>query len=173
MVSAASSQYVLQYFSPFSTGHMQAGCAHFPSFSFSAMVFSSRNIRAIRMPGLSHNLRAVFDKNLVTDFFENAERIFETAASATGAGTESGNLAIVVGDDGAIRMLMGSDWPLDSLRAHLGARAAYRVSRSGSQVRVEGKSRTGACLLQSEPVSSVARRLLADPWHRHPSVTAG
>jgi len=100
------------------------------------------------------------DKHLVTGFLENAERIFETAASAQG-----GDLAIVIGQDGNIRMLMGSDWPLDSLQSHHGAQAAYRVSRSGSQVRVEGKSRTGSCVLQSEPVSSVARRLLADPWH--------
>ena len=101
----------------------------------------------------------------MTDFLENAERIFDTAASGYGQ-QESGELAIVIGQDGAIRMLMGSDWPLDSLQAHHGAIAAYRVSRSGTHVRVEGKSRTGSCMLQSEPVSSVARRLLADPWHR-------
>ena len=104
------------------------------------------------------------DKDLVTGFLENAERIFETAASAQGE-LECSDLAIVIGQDGNIRMLMGSDWPLDSLQAHHGAMAAYRVSRSGSQVRVEGKSPTGSCVLQSEPVSSVARRLLADPWH--------
>ena len=102
----------------------------------------------------------------MTDFLQNAERIFETAAS-THSEPKSGDLAIVIGQDGAIRMLMGSDWPLASLQAHHGARAAYRVSRSGSQVRVEGKTRTGSCLLQSEPISSVARRLLADPWHRN------
>ena len=103
------------------------------------------------------------DKHFVTGFLENAERIFETAASAQ-SDPKSSDLAIVIGQDGAIRMLMGSDWPLDSLRAHHGAMAAYRVSRSGSQVRVEGKSGTASCVLQSEPVSSVARRLLADPW---------
>jgi hypothetical protein len=100
----------------------------------------------------------------VTDFLENAERIFDTAALAYGQ-PESSDLAIVIGQDGAIRLLVGSDWPLASLQAHHGARAAYRVSRNGSEVRVEGKSRTGSCLLQSEPVSSVARRLLANPWH--------
>lgn len=101
----------------------------------------------------------------MTDFLENAERILDTAASAQGQ-PESGDLAIVIGQDGAIRMIMGSDWPLASLQAHHGAQAAYRVSRNGSAVRVEGKSRTGSCLLQSEPLSSVARRLLADPWHK-------
>src|SRR5437899_1884289 len=119
-------------------------------------------IRAIRIPSLCSYSRATFDKDFVTGFLENAERIFETAALGE---PESGDLAILIGQDGAIRMLMGSDWPLDSLQAHHGAMAAYRVSRSGSQVRVEGKSRTGSCVLQSEPVSSIARRLLADPWH--------
>ena len=103
-----------------------------------------------------------FDKPCVTDFVENAQRIFETAASAGGAELESGDLSILIGSDGAIRMLMGSDWPLDSLEAHYGARAAYRVSRHENQVRVEGKSRNARCLLRSEPESSVARRLLAD-----------
>jgi hypothetical protein len=98
----------------------------------------------------------------MTDFLANAERIFDTAASADGAELESGNLAILIGQDGAIRMLMGSDWPVDRLQSHHGASAAYRVSRRGAQVRVEGKSRTGSCLLQSEPPALVARRLLAD-----------
>jgi hypothetical protein len=98
----------------------------------------------------------------VTDFLANAERIFETAASADGAELESGNVAILIGQDGAIHMLMGSDWPLNALQQHHGASAAYRVSRSGAQVRVEGKSRTGSCLLQSELPSVVAKRMLAD-----------
>jgi hypothetical protein len=102
----------------------------------------------------------------VTDFLTNAERIFETAASADGAELESGDLSILIGQDGAIHMLMGSDWPLDSLQTQHGASAAYRVSRNGAQVRVEGKSRTGSCMLQSELPSAAARRLLADR-HRY------
>src|SRR5579859_3024771 len=103
-----------------------------------------------------------YDKDLVTDFLINAERILATAASADGSELESGGLSILIGQDGAIHMLMGSDWPLDSLQAHHGASAAYRVSRNGAQVRVEGKSRTGSCLLQSELPSAAARRLLVD-----------
>ena len=98
----------------------------------------------------------------MTDFLQNAERIFETASSAEGMELESGNLAILIGQDGAIRMVMGSDWPLHSLETHYGAKAAYRVSREASQVRVEGKSRGASCMLQSEPISSIAKRLLAD-----------
>ena len=97
----------------------------------------------------------------MTDFLQNAERIFETAASAAGAELESANLAILIGQDGAIRMLIDSDWPLDSLQAQHGG-AAYRVTRGGSKVRVEGKYGTKSCLLESEPLSSISRRILAD-----------
>jgi hypothetical protein len=98
----------------------------------------------------------------MTDLLRNAERIFETATSAAGSELESGDLAILVGQDGGIRMVMGTDWPLDSLQAHHGASAAYKVSRTASQVRVEGKSRTSSCVLESQSASAVARRLLAD-----------
>ncbi|HTM49486.1 MAG TPA: hypothetical protein VL285_12420 [Bryobacteraceae bacterium] len=102
------------------------------------------------------------------DLLGNAHSIFETASSAAARSElESGNLSIVIGQDGAIRLMMGSDWPLESLQAHHGAKAAYRVSRSGSQVRVDGRSRTGSCRLQSEPPALVARRLLAEPWPRY------
>jgi hypothetical protein len=77
----------------------------------------------------------------VTDLLRDAERILETAASTDGVELESGNLAILIGHDGAIRMLRGTDWPLESLQAHHGSSAAYRVTRIGSQVRVEGKNR--------------------------------
>lgn len=98
----------------------------------------------------------------MSDFLQNAERIFETATSAAGSQSESQDFAILIGRDGAIRMVMGSDWPLYSLEAYHGAQAAYRVSRCATQVRVEGKSSTATCLLESEPIASVARRLLAD-----------
>jgi hypothetical protein len=98
----------------------------------------------------------------VTDLLRNAERIFETAASAEGAKLESGSIAILIGQDGAIHMLMDTDWPLDSLQSHHGASAAYKVSRTGSQVRVEGKSHTSSCVLESEPAAAVARRMLTD-----------
>ncbi len=98
----------------------------------------------------------------MTDFLANAERIFETAASADGAQLESGDLAILIGQDGGILMLMGTDWPLDALQVHHGSRAAYRISHNGARVRVEGKSASNTCLLESEPPSAIARRMLAD-----------
>ena len=157
VVLPASWQYSLQYLSPSFTLQLQDGCAHSP-FLWSAINTSYLYSVAISVPCFA----ARPDKCPVTDFLETAGRIFETAASADGAELESGALAILIGQDGAIHMVMGTDWPLDSLQTHHGARAAYRVSRDGSRVRVEGKSRTASCSLQSEPPSLAARRLLAD-----------
>lgn len=94
----------------------------------------------------------------MTDLLRNAESILNTAASNQGE-LESGSLAILVSDDGAIRMLMGTDWPIDSLHSHYGA-TAYRVSCSGGQVRVEGKSRGASCVLESTTAAGAAKRLL-------------
>jgi hypothetical protein len=98
----------------------------------------------------------------VTNLLRDAERILETAAFTEGVELESGNLAILIGQDGAIRMLMGTDWPLESLQAQHSSRAAYRVRRLGSHVRVEGRSRTGSCVLESEAPGAIAKRILAD-----------
>ena len=99
------------------------------------------------------------DECFVTDLFRNAESILSTALSSDSTDLESRALAILVSDDGAIRMLMGTDWPVDSLQSHYCA-TVYRVSRSGGQVRVEGKSRTGSCVLESVSMASVAKRML-------------
>jgi hypothetical protein len=117
---------------------------------------------AIRVPSFAHTSLDLIDKVSVTDFLQNAESIFETAAAADGVELESGSVSILISQEGSIRMVMGSDWTLESLQQHHGSKAAYRVSRSGAILRVEGKSRNGSCLLQSEPAASVAKRMLAD-----------
>ena len=48
-------------------------------------------------------------------------------------------------------MLAGCGWELEPLRLDHGAKAAYRVTRSGGGVRVEARSADEACLLQSRP----------------------
>ena len=92
----------------------------------------------------------------VRDLLANAESIFQTALAG------EGEVSILIGQDGAIRILMGAAWPLDSLQAEHGSRAVYRVARPAGRLRVEGRSATSACLLQSFQTGSVARRLLAD-----------
>ncbi len=97
----------------------------------------------------------------MSQFLENAQRIFETAGAVheNGGGTD---YAILIDSSGAVQMIANCDWALDSLRAERGARAAYKISDANGQVRVEGWSGHQRCLFESERPASVARRLLAD-----------
>ena len=69
-------------------------------------------------------------------------------------------MTILIGQDGAIRMFADSDWPLDSLAWHHGAKASYRVSERRGSVRVEGREGMRTCVLQSVTPAETARRLL-------------
>jgi hypothetical protein len=91
----------------------------------------------------------------VSHFAENAQRILDAAESA-GSCSE---MTILIGQDG-IRMIANSDWPLDSLLWHHGARTAYRVSENRGSVRVEGREGSRRCVLESSSPSRVARLLL-------------
>jgi hypothetical protein len=82
----------------------------------------------------------------VNAFLTHAEQILETARQGEG---EDCGLSILVGRDGGIHMVTGSDWGLEPLRMHHGARAAYRVTRRGGCVQLEGRSDQEACLLQA------------------------
>lgn len=97
----------------------------------------------------------------MSQFLDNAQRIFETAGAVRteGAGTD---YAILVGHDGTVRLVADCDWGLESLRSERGARAAYRVTGANGQVRVEGRSGGQRCVLTGERPSAVARRLLPD-----------
>lgn len=90
---------------------------------------------------------------VVRGFWSNAEQVFEVAAAAS----DSCDLAILIQPDGAVRLMDASGWQLPALAAHSGADAVYRVTRQNGRVRVEGRSRTHSCLLQSET-----------PWLRSP-----
>lgn len=101
------------------------------------------------------------DKLTVGRFLHDAEQILETAEAASAL--EPANFIILIGPEGDIHMLSGSDWPLDSLQVHYGARTLYRVSRAGGRVSVEGRSGSQHCRLESESPRAVARRLLGGP----------
>ena len=60
------------------------------------------------------------------------------AAEASGS---SSNMTILIAGDGHIKMFADSDWPLDSLTWHHGAKTAYRVTEQTGvgSVRVEGR----------------------------------
>jgi hypothetical protein len=84
----------------------------------------------------------------VNRFFEHAQQILETATQAAG---EDCRLFILVTSDGGVGMVSGSDWALDALRQHHGAQAAYRVTRRGTRVELEGCSGDLSCRLEAGP----------------------
>ena len=93
-------------------------------------------------------------------FFDDAQGIFEAAESAYRSGQSVSDTIVLIGPDGAIEMLAGSDWPLDRLAAERGAERAYRVGEAGGKVRVEARWGSRMCRLESESPSRVARDLL-------------
>ncbi len=88
-------------------------------------------------------------------FAQQAEEIFRAAESA-GSPSE---LTILLGDFG-IRVIADSDWPLDSLLWHHGARTAYRVWDRGGTVCVEGRQGAARCRIESQRPGRIARALL-------------
>lgn len=99
-------------------------------------------------------------------FLDNAERILDAAESAVQAGHAPTDMAILITAEGGIRMVADSDWPLDSLQLHYGAKMAYRVSQSGSAVRVEGRADSRTCLFETATPQRAARLLLTRPTAR-------
>jgi hypothetical protein len=97
----------------------------------------------------------------VSRFLDNATKIFEAAESALQSGNEPSDVTILIGPEGGIRMVAGSDWPLDSLQLHHGAQMAYRVSGQEKTVRVQGRAGWQTCVLETEKPEVVARRLLS------------
>jgi len=82
--------------------------------------------------------------------------ILEAAESAG----ECSHMTILIGQDGHIKMFADSDWPLDSLTWHHGAKTAYRVSEQSGSVRVEGREGSRTCLMESAKPAQIARFLL-------------
>ena len=69
-------------------------------------------------------------------------------------------MTILIGQEGAIHMIADSDWSLDSLAQHHGARTAYRVSENTGSIRVEGREGLRKCVMESVRPAQVARFLL-------------
>jgi hypothetical protein len=58
-------------------------------------------------------------------------------------------------------MLDADGWALPSLLAQYGSETAYRVTRNGGCVCLEGRRGSQTCLLRSESPAATARQLLA------------
>jgi hypothetical protein len=80
-----------------------------------------------------------------------------TAAESAGS---CSHMTILINPDGAIHMIADSDWPLDSLSWHHGAKTAYRVSEQSGSVRVEGREGSRTCVMESAKPMQIARFLL-------------
>jgi hypothetical protein len=96
----------------------------------------------------------------VSRFLDNAAQILDAAESALQSGHTPTDMTILITAEGAIRMVADSDWPLDSLQSHHGAKMAYRVSQNASVVRVEGRADSRTCLFETLKPERAARLLL-------------
>ncbi len=99
-------------------------------------------------------------RQTVSRFLDNAAQILDAAESALQSGHTPSDMTILITAEGGIRMLADSDWPLDSLQSHHGAKMAYRVSQNASVVRVEGRADSRTCLFETVKPEQAARLLL-------------
>jgi hypothetical protein len=99
----------------------------------------------------------------VERFAANAESIFSAAEAALIAGHDPTDMTIVIGQEGGIRLIAQSDWPLDSLQAHYGAQMVYRVRQQADTLRLEGRAGSRTCLFETAKLNGAARNLLARP----------
>ena len=84
-------------------------------------------------------------------FAEHAHQILDAAEAAAARGEACSEMTILIGQDGGIHMIANSDWPLDSLALHHGARAVYRVAERNGKLTVEAREGRRRCLLESIP----------------------
>jgi hypothetical protein len=105
------------------------------------------------------------DKQFVS-FFDDAQRIFDTAELGEGAAA----LAILVDDRGSLRIVDSAGWRPEALQSEYGARTVFQVTRNQSGVRVAARSGARSCTLETSvlgPFDHVghARGLLDLPGH--------
>jgi hypothetical protein len=93
-------------------------------------------------------------------FWADAENLFETARQASRSGSPDCDWAILIVPQVEIHMQDATGWALPSLQIQQGARTAYRVTREGGRVRLEGRHGSETCLLGCESPAVAARHLL-------------
>jgi hypothetical protein len=96
----------------------------------------------------------------VNRLLQDAANIFEAAAFGAQSGQPPSDTAILVGADGSIRIVCGSDWPTDGLRRLHGTSAAFRVTAVDGAVRVTGEDGHGRCFLEAHSPARVIGQLL-------------
>ena len=103
---------------------------------------------------------------IMDTLFENAHRIFDIARSAAAAGDQ--DFALLIRPDGGLHFVMESPFSMEAIALHCGARTAYRITRSGDGVRVDGRANGRNCVLEeSSGPRSFSREMLRDqPLYR-------
>jgi hypothetical protein len=98
----------------------------------------------------------------VSLLLKHAENLYAVAEAAAGPGAGAQELAILVRADGGLHVVQAEGWSLAQIAEHHGVRTAYRVSRKGTAVRVEGTMGTQSCLLEGRPPGLLAQEWLRD-----------
>jgi hypothetical protein len=89
--------------------------------------------------------------------------IFEVASADAGMEETARDTAILVDCTGVLRIIDSQGWSMEGLQSHYGARTVYQVRRDAGRVRVEGRSGSQTCLLETETPAAKAVRLLERP----------
>jgi hypothetical protein len=79
----------------------------------------------------------------VRALLRQVEDLFDIAAAGTGS-----SAAIVLGRDGAFRMLDPAGWSLLALREEFGASAVFRLERRAGRIRIEACDGNERCLVE-------------------------
>jgi len=96
----------------------------------------------------------------VSLFAEHVQQLLDAAQSAASEGETCSEMTILIGQDNQIHMIADSDWPLETLARDRGAKAAYRVTGQGRNIRVEGREGPRQCIMKAPHPAHTARLLL-------------
>ncbi len=117
----------------------------------------------VKQRGRPHDSPVANDKRAVSAFLQHAEEIFQAAR----AGTGDCDLAFFVKEGGGIQVVAAPDGEMEPLRIFHGADAAYRVRRGPGGVRLEGRSRTESCRMETpNPARRVGFGAIECPQYR-------
>ena len=101
-------------------------------------------------------------------FYEHATRILEAAERVRGL-EGSGDVTVLIGRSGAVRMVQGTDWTLEALQELHGAQMAYRVTRGGDgAIKLLARDGARSCTMESgERPQARAVRMLSSGFPRY------
>lgn len=83
------------------------------------------------------------DKEFVRALLRQVEDLFDIAVAGTGS-----SAAIVLGRDGAFRMLDPAGWSLLALKEEFGASAVFKLERRAGRIRIEACDGYERCLVE-------------------------